>query len=155
MTVFEEWVVEMVKVAVGEMVGDPTGVDPEVYALECNRLEQRVACLLTQARALENRHLAGELMVTYGASQAAKQIASNCLERSHKLEMIALMFAKQWPPEAGELPTCVTCGHVEATHVSHGPMRPCIACAMCPDWNPAPRERAEVIEMPNPGGSVQ
>lgn len=118
MTVYESWVSEMVKIAVGEMRescepdwGDTcarTAAERDRYRNdyheEWGKLEQRIACLLTQARALECRHLAGELVVKYGNSQAAKVIASGCWDRSHKLETIATMFASQWPPAEHSTP---------------------------------------------------
>jgi hypothetical protein len=113
-TYFESWLVEMVKIVVGEMresceptLGatisardrDAAEECQESYAKDWSDLERRAAVLLTQARALENRHLAGELTILDPHSIPYKMIASRCLARSHKLEQLALELAKPegWP----------------------------------------------------------
>lgn len=72
-------------------------------------LGQRAAILLVQARALEARHLAGELAVNGAAHPIAVSIMKQCWERSHKLEAIGMMLAQDggWPiPEGREQMVC-------------------------------------------------
>ncbi len=102
MTALEAWLVQIVEVAVGHT---PDETAPPYVAEDRHKswaaLEQRVAILLVQARALECRHLAGELAVGGANHPVAVQIMEALWDRSHKLEAIGLMLAKQWPPVDG------------------------------------------------------
>ena len=113
MTYFETRLLRMVKVVVGEMyescepdwgetcarTEEERGRYQENYAKDWSDLERRCAVIITQARALENRHIAGELTILDPHSIPFKAIASRCLARSHKLEEIAAALASPegWP----------------------------------------------------------
>lgn len=115
MTALETWVIEVVKVLVGDgpeafepdwgTVCGPVDKAEASYREDWRVLSQRGAVLLVQARALECRHLAGELAINYGNAMAP--LIQSCWDRSHKLEAIAMMLAKQWPiPEGRETMVC-------------------------------------------------
>ena len=67
------------------------------------KLAQRMAIVMTQTRAREDRHLATGLMVKVG-TPAAQAFARELFERSHMLEALALDWAETWPPKAPEKP---------------------------------------------------
>lgn len=90
MTAYEEWLTNIVAVLLNN--------DGRFSA------EVRAAVMLTQARALECRHLAAELIMKSGGAAPgtrvmAQAIAAQCTERSHKLEQLAMRFAQPdgWP----------------------------------------------------------
>ncbi len=99
MTALETWLVEMVKVAVGDVPLTANTQTDKDSAEDFRLLEQRTAILLVQARAIECRHLAGELAIKYGTG--AGLIIQGLWDRSHKLEAIGLMLSQQWPPVDG------------------------------------------------------
>lgn len=101
MTAFETWTSALVEILVGDALNlplDPTSAEMEEAKRE---LSQRIAAGLVQARALECRHLAGELIVNNPSHPIIASVARECWERSHKLEAIAMQFAKEWPPAEG------------------------------------------------------
>jgi len=96
MTAYETWLLKTVQILAGE------GASSE--------LQQRIAIGLTQARALECRHLAGEIAVGGGAKHPyGVSVIQQCWDRSHKLEAIGLMLASPdgWPiRDGGEIMVC-------------------------------------------------
>lgn len=105
MTAYEEWLTKIVQV-----LADPILTpDDETYLFRGDvddfvSLAQRAAVILTQARALECRHLAAELIIRsadapLATKVIAQAIAGQCTERSHKLEQLAMRFAQPdgWP----------------------------------------------------------
>lgn len=96
MTALETWLQQMVAVIAGNPADD--AADPT--------LAQRVAVALVQARALECRHLAGELLIGGAGNPVALQIAQACTDRSRKLEAIGMQLAQPegWPLAKTERP---------------------------------------------------
>ena len=94
MKAFDFWVVETSDALVNgpeALRNHETGNDGADLA----EIQQRAAIHLVQARALECRHIAGELMVRTGANT----ISAGLLERSRQLEAIGLRLASEWPPK--------------------------------------------------------
>jgi hypothetical protein len=90
MTAIQKWVTDMVAVALGDLRCRP---DDEGFA----EAEQRISCLLVQSRALECRHIAGELLIRCPGQIPAMQLSGWLTERSRKLEAVAMDLAKNWP----------------------------------------------------------
>lgn len=143
MTAMETWVVELVKILVGDMPetcepdwGEAFGRDHEnckaaitAYREDWRLLGQRSAVLLIQSRALECRHLASELMINAGSHPIYKGIAQQLWERSHKLEAIGLQFANEWPPiEGREIMVC-RC-QIEHHEIKEGEVFICAHCKL-------------------------
>lgn len=63
-------------------------------------LEQRIAIGLVQARALECRHLAGQLQI-YGLTRIPqiRALWAYYIDRSSKLEAIGLEMCEKYPPD--------------------------------------------------------
>ncbi len=61
-------------------------------------IQQRVSIGLTQARAAECRHIAGEMRLK-GLTQIPmmSQLAMWLTDRSHKLEQLGLRMVTEWP----------------------------------------------------------
>ncbi len=106
MTAIQTWVLDMVKIALQDLrettdsysqcipPATPEQVD-EAFRLA----GQKAACLLIQARALECRHISGELLIKCPGQVPAIQLSGWLTERSRKLEAIAMEMAQQWPPK--------------------------------------------------------
>jgi len=82
-TAIEQWTIE----AINAVLPDGT---PEQ--------QQRLACVIIQARAKEARTLATELTMKNQGNPAVQAIALHLIDREHKLEAIGLKWAECWPP---------------------------------------------------------
>lgn len=110
MTAYETWVTETARALLAD-IKESSETEMECVAqerghrdylkaefdAEWNDTEQKVAIGLTQARALECRQLAAELLKQ--GTAAALTFASALMDRSQKLEAIGMLFAQQWPPQ--------------------------------------------------------
>ena len=99
MTALETWMADMVAGVIGDK---PTGpqdnelrkaIDPR-YDAEMPALERRIMAGVLQARAFEMRHWANLWVIQHPENQGMMALVRLFLDRSHKLEAMAVMYGQ-------------------------------------------------------------